>query len=185
MRRLCSLLFCLLAAPVLAHGGEDHGEAPPAVSSSEAEAHVVGATGDVFEVVLKHPRHGEGGKTPLRVFVAEADTNAPVSGAEVELTLTGPTVQALKPRMDSPGAYQAEAELPVGAEFAVVATITRGEAVDVLALGVVHLEPEESTGEHGGGSSRGWLLGAVVGGVGVLAALGAWARTRRMRRATP
>jgi hypothetical protein len=185
MRRVCLLLICLLAAPVLAHGGDDHGDAPLAVSSMQDETHVLAATGDIFEVVLKHPEHGEGGKTPLRVFVAEANTNAPVSGAQVELTLTGPTVQALKPRMESPGVYQAEAELPVGAEFAAVATVTRGEAVDVLALGVVHLEPEESPGGHGdGGSSRGWLLGAVVGGLGVLA-LGAWARTRRMRRATP
>ena len=185
MRRLCSLLLCLLSAPALAHGGEDHGEKPQAVSSMEAETHVLGATGDVFEVVLKHPEHGEGGKTPLRVLVEETDTNAPVSGAEVELTLTGPTVQALKPKMESPGVYQAEAELPVGAEFAAVATITRGEAVDVLALGVVHLEAEESTSEHGGGgASRGWLLGVVMAGAGVLA-LAAWARTRRMRRATP
>jgi hypothetical protein len=184
MRRLCSLLLCLLAASALAHGGEDHGKASQPVGSMEGETHVLGATGDVFEVVLKHPEHGAGGKTPLRVYVAETDTNAPVSGAEVELTLTGPTVQALKPRMDSPGAYQTEAELPVGAEFAAVATITRGEAVDVLALGVVHLEEEASSSQRGSGSLRGWLLGGVLGGVGVLA-LAAWAMARRMRRATP
>jgi hypothetical protein len=182
MRHLCPLLLWLLAAPVFAHGGEDHGDAPKPVSSLEAGTHVLGATGDVFEVVLKHPEHGEGGKTPLRVLVAETDTNAPVSAAEVELTLTGPTVQALKPKMESPGVYQAEAELPVGAEFAAVATVTRGETVDVLALGVVHLEPEESAAAHDGASSRGgWRLGAVLAVVGVLA-LVAWARARRMRR---
>lgn len=182
MRPLSPLLLCLLAAPAFAHGGEDHGDAPKPVSSLEGGTHVLGATGDVFEVVLKHAEHGEGGKTPLRVFVAETDTNAPVSGAEVELTLTGPTVQALKPRMDSPGVYQVEAELPVGAEFAAVATVTRGETVDVLALGVVHLEPEESTGPHGAASARGWWLGAGLGVVGLLA-LVTWARARRMRRA--
>lgn len=184
MKHLCSVLLCLLAAPAFAHGGEDHGDAPKPVSSMEDETHVLGATGDVFEVVLKHPEHGEGGKTPLRVLVAETDTNAPVSGAEVELTLTGPTVQALKPKMESPGVYQAEAELPVGAEFAAVATVTRGEAVDVLALGVVHLEPEESTDHPGGATSRGWRLGAVLGSVGVLVLI-SWVRARRMRRAAP
>lgn len=181
MRSLFPLLLWLLAAPAFAHGGEDHGDAPKPVSSLEGGTHVLGATGDVFEVVLKHPEHGEGGKTPLRVLVAETGTNAPVSGAEVELTLTGPTVQALKPRMDSPGVYQAEAELPVGAEFAAVATVTRGEAVDVLALGVVHLEPEEASASQSSATLRGWWLGAVLGAVGVLA-LGAWARSRRMRR---
>jgi hypothetical protein len=183
MRRLACLLSWLLAAQALAHEGEDHGKAPPAVSSPQGEEHVLAATGGAFEVVLKHPRHGEGGRTPLRMFVAEADTNAPVSGAQVELTLTGSSMQALTPRMDSPGAYRVEADLPVGAEFAAVATITRGEAVDVLALGVVHLEPEESATGHGGGSSLGWLLGGVAA-VGVLA-LGVWAWARRMRRETP
>jgi hypothetical protein len=184
MRRLSCLLVWLLAIPAFAHGGEDHGEAPPRVVSPEGEVHTLGATGDVFEVVLKHPEHGEGGKTPLRVFVAEADTNAPVTGAQVELTLTGPSTQTLVPRMDSPGVYLAEADLPVGAEFAAVATVTRGESVDVLALGTVHLEPEEAvSAPHGDGAPVGWLLG-MAGGVGALG-LVAWGMARRMRRVTP
>jgi hypothetical protein len=183
MRRLAFLLLWLVAAPALAHGGEDHGEAPPPVASAGGEAHVLSATGDVFEVVLEHPRHGEGGRTPLRVLVAETDTNAPVAGAQVELTLTGPTAQKLAPRMDSPGVYLADAELPVGAEFAAVATVTRGEAMDVLALGTVHLEPEESSAAHGGHASRRWIL-ALVAGVGLLG-VGAWVMARRMRRVTP
>lgn len=183
MRGLFCVLLCLLAAPALAHGGEDHGEAPrPAVGSPRGETHVLGATGDVFEVVIEHPQHGEGGKTPVRVFVAEADTNAPVSGAQVELTLTGPTLQKLTPRMGSPGVYLAEAELPVGAEFAAVTTVTRGEAVDVLALGTVHLEPEESTAASGEHSSARWPL--AVGGLGVLG-LVAWGAARRRWRVTP
>ncbi|HVG64106.1 MAG TPA: hypothetical protein VNA24_36420 [Hyalangium sp.] len=184
MRALLCVLLCLLAAPALAHGGEEHGEAPrPAVGSTQGESHVLGATGDVFEVVLEHPKHGEGGKTPLRVFVAEADTNAPVSGAEVELTLTGPTVQKLLPRMASPGVYQAEAELLMGAEFAAVTTVTRGETVDVLALGTVHLEPEESTASSGAHTSARWGL-AVVGGIAILG-LTAWGVARRRRRMAP
>ncbi|MBN1206654.1 MAG: hypothetical protein JXB05_17355 [Myxococcaceae bacterium] len=183
MRRLSCLLLWLLSAPALAHGGEDHGDARPPVASTQGELHALGATGEVFEVVLKHPAHGEGGKTPLRVFVAEVDTNAPVSGAQVELTLTGPTTQALAPRMDSPGVYLTEADLPVGAEFAAVITVTRGERVDVLSLGSVHLEAEEISAARGAGASAGWLLG-VVGLVGVLG-LVAWGMTRWMRRVTP
>jgi len=184
MRTLSCLVLCLLAAPVMAHEGEEHGEAPrPAVGSTQGESHVLGATGDVFEVVLEHPRQGEGGKTPLRVFVAEVDTNAPVSGAEVELTLTGPTVQKLMPRMASPGVYQAEAELPVGAEFAAVTTVTHGDTVDVLALGTVHLEPEEPASSSGARASALRVL-AVVGGIGILGLL-AWSVARRRWRAAP
>jgi hypothetical protein len=153
------------------------------MDSAQGEVHALGATGDVFEVVLKHPRHGEGGKTLVRVFVAEADTNAPVSGAQVELMLTGATLQKLAPRMDSAGVYLVEADLPVGAELAAVATITRGETVDVLALGMVHLEPEESAAAHGEHASVRWPL-AVAAGVGLLG-LVAWGVARRRRRMTP
>jgi hypothetical protein len=173
----------LVASVALAHGGEDHGEAPAPVASMQGEAHVLGATGDAFEVVLKHPAHGGGGKTPLRVFVAEADSNAPVSGAQVELTLTGPGVLALKPRMDAPGVYLAEADLPVEAEFVAVVTVTRGETVDVVALGTVHLEPEEVAAAPTEGSSKAGLFAIAVAVLGVLA-FGAWWMARRMRRVT-
>ncbi|HLL03611.1 MAG TPA: hypothetical protein VK539_23705 [Myxococcaceae bacterium] len=184
MRRGLFMLTWLLASSALAHGGEDHGEAPaPVASSMQGEVHVLSAVGDAFEVVLKHPAHGEGGTTPLRLFVADADTNAPVAGAQVELALTGPSVQALKPRMDSPGVYLVEAELPVESEFVAVATVTRGDTVDVVALGTVHLEHEEVAAALTGGSSKaGWVVVVLVG----LAALafGAWLLARRARRVT-
>ena len=183
MRRGFFLLAWLLASSALAHGGEDHGEAAASVASMQGEVHVLGATGDAFEVVLKHPAHGEGGRTLLRVFIAEADSNAPVSGAQVELTLTGPSVQALKPKMDSPGVYLAEADLPVEAEFAAVATVTRGDSVDVLSLGTVHLEPEEVAAAGASGSSKGGLIVVGVAGLAVLAFC-AWWMARRMRRVT-
>jgi hypothetical protein len=184
MRRLSWLLAWLVAAPAFAHGGEDHGEAPPSVASTQGEVHTLAASGDVFEVVLKHSEHGDGGKTPLRVFVAELDTNAPVSGAQVELTLTGPTSQTLAAKMDSPGVYLTEADLPVEAEFAAVATVTRGESVDVLALGMVHLEPKEvAAASRGGRPSTGWIV-AVVAGLGILVRV-AWVVARRARGVTP
>jgi hypothetical protein len=181
MRRGFFMLTWLLASSALAHGGEDHGEAPAPVASVQGEVHALGAVGDAFEVVLKHPAHGEGGRTPLRLFVADADTNAPVAGAQVELTLTGPSVQALKPKMDSPGVYLAEAELPVESEFAAVATITRGEAVDIVALGTVHLEPEEAAAAVTASSSKTGRVVVVVAGLAALA-LGAWWLARRTRR---
>jgi phosphate/sulfate permease len=177
------MLTWLLASVALAHGGEDHGKAPAPVASVQGEVHALGALGDAFEVVLKHPAHGEGGKTPLRVFVAEADSNAPVSGAQVELTLTGPSVQALKPRMESPGVYLAEAELPVEAEFVAVATVTQGDTVDVLALGTVHLEPEEVAAASSPGSSKARSFVVLIAGL-VALALGAWWKARLTRRAT-
>lgn len=181
MRRVAWMLVVGLWLPAVAgaHEGEAHGE--PAVSTMNAGMHVLAATGDVFEVVLKHPEHAEGPKTPLRVLVAESETNAPVSGAQVELTLTGPAMQALVPKMESPGVYVAEAELAPEVELAAVATVTRGDSVDVLALGTVHVEAEHEEDAHHEAEHARERMWGVVGGVALLVAVGAWWVARRKR----
>jgi hypothetical protein len=148
------------------------------VATTGEALHVLAATGDVFEVVLKHPEHADGSKTPVRLLVADSATNAPVSGAQVELTLTGASVQSLVPRMESPGIYVAEAELSPEVELAAVATVTRGDLVDVLALGTVHVEAEPEDAQAAG---DGWLGWSVAGGVALLVAVGAWWVSRRKR----
>jgi hypothetical protein len=179
MRRAARMLAVLcfsLSTLAGAHEGESHGEKPSMPTPGEG-LHVLAATGDLFEVVLKHPEHADGPKTPVRLLVADSATNAPVSGAQVELTLTGAAVQSLVPRMESPGIYVAEAELAPEAELAAVATVTRGDAVDVLALGTVHVEAEEEAHATGNGL-RGW---GVAGGVALLVAAGARWVSRRKR----
>lgn len=176
MAAVCTL--ALLASPTLAHEGESHGG--PAVSSVVRDAqHVLAATGDVFEVVLKHPEHSDTPKTLVRIWVAETETNAPVSGAQVELTLTGGTVQKLSPRMLSAGVYEAEALLEPETEWAAVVTVTRGNDVDVLALGTVHLEEDHDTSSATGATGS-WRWGAV-GGASLLAVIGAWWSSRRKK----
>lgn len=167
-----------LTGVAAAHEGDAHGAAPQVPTAGE-EPHVLAATGDVFEVVLKHPEHAEGPRTPLRVLVAESATNAPVSGARVELTLTGKDVQALVPRMESPGVYVTEAELVPEVELAAVATVTRGDAVDVLALGTVHVEEEHD--EHDDAHHDAEVGWALTGGAALMVAAGAWWVSRRKR----
>lgn len=174
--------MCLaLPAVAGAHEGEPHGAAPSKPTVQES-LHVLAATGDVFEVVLKHPEHASGPKTVMRVLVAESATNAPVSGAQVELTLTGAAVQSLVPRMESPGIYVTEAELAPEVELAAVATVTRGDSVDVLALGTVHVEAEtQEKLADPQANADGWLAWGVAGGVAVMVAAGAWWMSRRKR----
>lgn len=178
LMRSVMLVTCLaLSWTAGAHEGESHGEKPTVVTPGEAQ-HVLAATGEVFEVVLKHAEHAEGPKTPVRLFVADSATNAPVSGAQVELTLTGASVQSLVPKMESPGVYVTEAELAPEVELAAVATVTRGNSVDVLALGTVHVETEHGDDHEVADGRLGW---AVAGGVALLVAAGAWWVARRKR----
>ncbi|MFY2564405.1 hypothetical protein ACN469_42850 [Corallococcus terminator] len=166
------LLMVGMSLPVLAHEGATHGDTATASMSGEA-LHVLSATGDVFEVVLKHPEHAEAAKAPVRLWVADVETNAPVSSAHLELTLTGSTVQTLVPKLQSPGVYVVDAELPPGAELAAVVTVTRGNDLDVLALGTVHLSSEHAAADASPGL-RGPVGWSATGGVVLLLVAGAW-----------
>lgn len=169
------VLTAAMSLPALAHEGAAHGDTAPASMSGEAR-HVLSATGDVFEVVLKHPEHSEAAKTPVRLWVADVETNAPVSSAYLELTLTGTTVQTLVPKLQSPGVYVADAELPPGVELAAVVTVTRGNDLDVLALGTVHL-----SSEHASPGSRGPVGWSATGGIVLLLVAGAWWMNRHKK----
>lgn len=171
------VLLAGLSLPVLAHEGAAHGE--PASMSGETR-HVLSATGDVFEVVLKHPEHSEAEKTPVLLWVADVETNAPVSSAQLELTLTGSTMQTLVPKLQSPGVYVADAELLPGAELAAVVTVTRGNDLDVLALGTVHLSSEHDSADANPGL-RGPVGWSATGGIVLLLVAGAWWMNRHKK----
>ncbi|MCP3164943.1 hypothetical protein [Myxococcus qinghaiensis] len=173
------VLLAGLSLPVLAHEGAAHGETV-SVSRSDETQHVLSATGDVFEVVLKHPEHSEAAKTPVRLWVADVETNAPVSSAHLELTLTGTTVQTLVPKLQSPGVYVADAELSPGAELAAVVTVTRGNDLDVLALGTVHLSSEHDSADASPGL-RGPVGWSATGGIVLLLVAGAWWMNRHKK----
>ena len=145
MRVAALLILSLLLAPAsaLAHGGEDHGE-KPAVNVG-ARAPSAGGVGDLFEVLIKYAPAPAGKPTELKVFVADAKTNEPVSGAEVEFTFTGKgEFKATPSATDSPGVYLASVTFPSEGDFDAVASVSHGEDVDLITLGAVHagLQPE-------------------------------------------
>lgn len=85
-------LILAAPAPTLAHGGEDHGapQAPaaaPLPPSSDLTS--FGAEGGQFQAVLVPSADGR-----TLLYLAEADTNAPVTGATVEADAAGWSGQA-------------------------------------------------------------------------------------------
>ncbi len=92
----------------LAHSGHDHGgsEPPPPPPPPVANPGPgVAVTGDVFELVLK--ADGDGATL---LFLADLDSNHPVSGATVEMDAAGTTVP-VQPA-GSPGVYRAAWSIP-------------------------------------------------------------------------
>ncbi|MCX4197818.1 carboxypeptidase-like regulatory domain-containing protein, partial [Methylobacterium organophilum] len=130
--RAVALLAAVLAGPALAHEGHDHGAAQPPVSKTIAprgEAH-----SDAFELVAI-PRDGT-----LTLFLDRFRTNEPVPGATIEVeTPDGPRVATAM----ADGGYALPAPwLSKPGRHDLVATVTAGDAVDVLTVAVTVPDPK-------------------------------------------
>ncbi len=108
-RWLC--VFLLMVSPVagLGHGGEDHGAEQASVVA--ASTGMVARTAKVgeWEVVIKHPSLEPDKELAARVFVTKHDTNEPIEGANITVTISGvdaaPT-QVLAVAGNTPGVYE-------------------------------------------------------------------------------
>ncbi|GJE74197.1 efflux RND transporter periplasmic adaptor subunit [Methylorubrum suomiense] len=129
-----ALLAAVLAGPVRAHEGHDHGAAPPPVSKTIAPRGE--ALSDAFELVAI-PRDGT-----LTLFLDRFRTNEPVPGATIEVeTPDGPKVATAT----ADGGYALSAPwLSKPGRHELVATVTAGDAVDVLTLAVTVPDPKVS-----------------------------------------
>ncbi|KMO37024.1 efflux RND transporter periplasmic adaptor subunit [Methylobacterium aquaticum] len=130
--RAVALLAAVLAGPALAHEGHDHGAAQPPVSKTIAPRGE--ALSDAFELVAI-PRDGT-----LTLFLDHFRTNEPVPGATIEVeTPDGPRVATAM----ADGGYALPAPwLSKPGRHDLVATVTAGDAVDVLTVAVTVPDPK-------------------------------------------
>ncbi len=151
-RWLRATLTGLLLAPALAlaHGGEPHGSARTQHDDAPGHAHTarraaIWGTGDHFEVLLKHGPAPRGEPMELELFVADAQSNAPVEGAEVSLTLVRDRelLARAKPS-ELAGRYVAEVQLPGSGEYEAVASVGKDGHIDLVTLGAFEVATPEA-----------------------------------------
>ena len=89
MRRIAWLLSLLLGTGFagLAAAHEGHDNAPGTGTASLSGRHVLTASSDQYEVVLKNDPLTPGLKTTFDVYLSDYRTNTPVAGAKVGLIL--------------------------------------------------------------------------------------------------
>jgi hypothetical protein len=169
-----------LASPlrVLSHGGEEHShpedQAQPtaAVAGMQGDVLTSSATTDYFEIVAKYPATGAGEETPLRLFVADYATNAPIANAALSLAFRPAGVVVRKaPKMVSPGIYDLAVTFPEDTVYALVATVTAGQRTDFVEVRNLYAGDAAETflAEHGAPtatapaeSTSSWMLPAAI-----------------------
>jgi RND family efflux transporter MFP subunit len=181
---LALLLVGLGALRVQAHAGEDHSEAPPPPSAT-ADVRSASATTTALEVVVRWPaRPAAAAALRFRILASEYATNAPVEGAQIELTLATPgkaDVVVAVPATKSPGVYEADITLPADAHYALAATVIAGELVDVVAIPDVEIGPPPIAAVHDRG---GVTIGVIVAGLALMLTALFFVRRRRRARVT-
>jgi hypothetical protein len=160
---LLALLLALSAAPLQAHEGHDHGEAPAALPLAETGPRFEAAS-DLFELV------GTLQGSTLTLYLDDYAGNAPIVKASLELE-TGARKYAAKE--SQPGVYHLDLADTKPGRHALVFTIQAGEESDLLTA---NLDIPPAATPVASGSGFDWRLLAWAGLP--LLGFGLWRRWR-------
>lgn len=117
------LTLALVRSSALAHEGHDAG---PVVTSASAQPGMVvrSATSDRFELVCKYLQPAPGQAAPVRFYVSDIETNAPIQGATLFLSGSADAAQVSGTASAvSPGVYQATLMFPAKGSYVMKVTI--------------------------------------------------------------
>lgn len=152
------ILSVFSAAPtVFAHGGEDHGDAKPAVVSNQKGMVARTARAGDFEILLKHSPLEPDTETAAKIFITRFATNEPFADAKPSVEITskdGKTFEASEVKSDAPGSYSFKLPpLPEGT-YTVLARLNTAGKTDTATFSSVSVEHAEAATSTGSGS---WL----------------------------
>jgi hypothetical protein len=166
--KLRNLLMALLltsvalygnAAPVFAHGGEDHGdEKPKVVSTGKGMIVRISHAGD-FEITLKHSPIEPDTETSAKLFITRFGTNEPLADAKTVVEITtkdGKTFEVSEVKADAPGSYSFKLPpLPEGT-YTILTRLSAAGTSDTATFSSVAVESAASESPTSG-SVWSWL----------------------------
>ncbi len=136
------MLALLFVPRTRAHGGEDHGAPAAPVVAVGGDGLSVSAASGAFEAVLHVPQAAPGTPVDATLLLADYATSAPVEGATLALTLSGPAAaQAELGSKGPPGVYHGPLTLPAHGDYAGALVVTTPATSDVLAITGLHFDP--------------------------------------------
>ncbi len=141
-----------LLTPVLvfAHGGEDHGDAvsPVQVTSTRLSA---SAQSDNFDIVVQYGKAVPGLSANLDLYLSHYETNAPVAGAKIEVSINGDVnVTAQATAEKEPGLYNLKLTFPKNGHFDLLFDISSPDKSDIIEVkgievGIEKVAPPKAT----------------------------------------
>lgn len=159
---LMLVLGTLSPTLVLAHGGEDHGDTKSVAAAGIGPRLATGS--DLFDLVAL-PTAKDGGK--LRVYLSDASTNKPITGAQIEVTRGEVTTQMV----EGQGFYELDAPwVKTPAHYDLTFAITVEDGSDLL-IGTLDIPEPAAAARHdsiwdhllpvGSGAVMPWAMAAL------------------------
>ena len=188
---LLLLAMCSAATPAFSHGGEDHSAPDTARAAVIGTTHVGSGETAKFSVVVKYPAMPAGGPLTVRVYVADADSSAPVPDATVRLELKGDVnVDQEAKSTSGPGIYETSIPAPPnGAHADGIISVQTKAAFDLVMLGKLSFGPMDPPPAGAAAPPAGVPIWQAVVGAATLAALAGAAGfgigRRSRRRSSP
>ncbi len=157
-----ALSFFGNAAPVLAHGGEDHGDEKPKTATTTAGTVTRSTRLGDFEVMLKHSTLEPDTSTAGRLFITRFATNEPVADANPALEIesaNGVVTEIPIEKTDATGSYTVKIPaLPEGA-YTIRAKVLAGGKTSTATFSGVEIAHHEAAEEAGSSS---WTQTALM-----------------------
>jgi hypothetical protein len=185
------LAASLLAAPLWAHDGENHGAPAAASGAMVGTEHVVAGETALFSVVVKYPAKTGEGPLKARIYVARTDTSAPMVDATVRLELKGGvTLEGEAQRTDAAGVYEISFPSPPdGTSANGLVSVQAKDDFDLVLIGDLAFGPLASGAVRAADPHRNvppWMIAVAAGALASLTgALGFAIGRRSRRRADP
>lgn len=133
---LLGISLFVFTESALAHGDEDHSTPTDISPTTEDRGPVsISGIGETFDLTIIYPFFSPGETVYLKIYLANLETNKPISNADITLTLTGPETEVSitpVPVADSPGEYQAETSVSDYADYSFAVEISTEDAFDLF-----------------------------------------------------
>lgn len=166
LKWLAAALFpVLFAAPVFAHGGEDHGDEKPKTATTAAGTISRSARLGDFEIMFKHPTLEPDQTATGRLFITKFSTNEPIADANPAIEIesaTGAVTQIPVEKSSAAGSYSVKIPaLPEGA-YTVRGKTTGGGKTNTATFSGVEIAHREAAAENGAVGNGSWTRAALM-----------------------
>jgi hypothetical protein len=174
---LATLIYStVVVTPVLAHGGEDHGESKPAAVSAAMGAVTRTVRADELEITLKHQPFAPDTEAVGKLFVTKFETNQPLGNFNLAVEASAPdgkVYEASEVKSTGAGAFTFKLPpLPEGS-YTIRTRLSSASDTESAAFSDVAVEPVRAEATADVAS---WARTAlfVLAGVLIFALLGAF-----------